>query len=316
MFDGKPVVISVANQKGGVGKTSVVANLAFNMTLPIFDGRSRKVLVIDTDPQANTHGRLSLDPAIGIEVARNSTGLYGVMETELRQNDCVYIHNEIVHTPYKNLDILPGSDKTEEIVGLLTIANYHNQFEVLKNCFKKSVNCLKQYDYILIDNRPAINLLVNNALAVSDYVVVPNTGTSDSIKGMIKTIKAVEFIKNYDINKDLKILGILLNQIDSRTTRANKYKNNYDIKEKSFITTINYYDAFKKAEETELPMFVYSPKSKGSIQYLEFTAEVLSELEEDFSSDNLQTAFDYLDSLDVEEYIREDSYLLDDGEVG
>lgn len=310
-----PVIISAANQKGGVAKTTTITNLAFNMTLPIFDGKSRKVLVIDVDPQANCNDRLSLRPDIEKEVTINDTGIYGVLRNELKMNDKMPLHTQIVNTPYKNLDIVPGTGLMEEMKVEITSANYPNQYKVLKNAIKKSWVELEKYDYILIDNRPAIDIVTMNTFATSHYVLIPTTTSSDDLKGLGKTINSVNRIKDYEINNDLEILGVLITRIDSRTNKIKEFEEKFkDLFGLTFMTNINSYTAFANAENSRLPMFVYDPNSKGSAQYISFTAEVLSKTEDDFTIDNLQNAFDHLDSI-ADDSIREDSYLYDEGDV-
>lgn len=311
-----PKIISIANQKGGVAKTTTVINLGFNMTLPIYDGKIRKILIIDVDPQANCNGRLSLHPEVEQRVTENDSGIYGVLRHELKRDNKMLLHTQIENTPYKNIDIVPGTSLMEEMELEISSANYPNQYNVLKNSIKKSWDHLQEYDYILIDNRPAINILTMNTLATSHYVLIPTTTSTDDLKGLGKTINAINTIVDYEINTDLQILGVLVTRIDSRTNTVKEFETNFkDLFNLTFITHINEYKAFKDAEEMQEPLFMYDPNSKGTIQLLSFTAEVLSKTEDNFNIENLKNAFDYLDNL-PNELIREDSYLYkEEGEL-
>ena len=258
-------IIAVANQKGGVGKTTTTGNLGIGLVK-----QGKKVLLIDADPQGD------LTTCMGWYDTKKLTTLATLIENYIYNKE-MNVKDSILHHK-ENLDLIPSD------LGLsaqeIPLLNTMRREEVLKNC----INEIKSnYDYILIDCMPSLGILTINALACSDSVIIPVQAHYLSAKDTAHLLGIVSQVQN-QINKDLKVGGILLTLVDNRTKLAKEVddniKNNYGKIVKYYDTQIP--NAVKVAESTTSgeSIFSYDKNSKVASAYLDFAKEVLRDVKE------------------------------------
>ena len=247
-------IVAIANQKGGVGKTTTAINLA--STLGILD---KKVLLIDSDPQANTTA------GVGISEADVEYGLY----------DCLVDKNSItkaiVETEIPNLDLLPSNI---DLVGAeIELVNKSKR----EYCLKKALKKVKDdYDYIIIDCLPSLGLLTLNALTAADSVLIPVQCEVFSLAGLGKLKRTIQGVQN-EFNNDLEIEGIILSMYDSRLRMANMVVEEVKnlISDKIFETIIHRNSKIGESPSVGKPVILYDASSKGAINFLNLATEFL-----------------------------------------
>ncbi len=200
----KPAIITVANQKGGVGKTTTVANLAAS-----FADKGKMVLVIDCDYQANVTSLLCGDQQIK-QKERSIT--YAI------KNDLT-IEDVVVGTPFKNIDIVPSNreldDLREQLVG------QPNQFKLIELLLKcKRTN---SYDIILLDTHPSLDCFFQSAIAASEYFTIPLFPEADSSRGLAHQLQVIEKVKKY-LNPSLQFLGCAIVKYDRYNATHQKFE--------------------------------------------------------------------------------------------
>ncbi|TNJ46109.1 ParA family protein [Tamlana fucoidanivorans] len=248
-------VIAIANQKGGVGKTTTSINLAASLGV-----LEKKVLLIDADPQANATS------GIGIDVESVETGTYQLLEhSNLAQE-------AIIHTDTPNLDIIPAH------IDLVAIEIELVDKDEREYMLKKALSSIKdEYDYILIDCAPSLGLLTLNALTAADAVIIPIQCEYFALEGLgklLNTIKSVQKIHN----PDLDIEGLLLTMYDSRLRLSNqvveevqKHFNNM-----VFQTIIQRNVRLSEAPSYGETIINYDASSKGANNYLSLAKEIIT----------------------------------------
>jgi len=247
-------IISVCNQKGGCAKTTTVINVAAGLA---YEGN--KVLVIDNDYQAN------LTTSIGFKVDENS--LFTCFKGEKSLKDiikpCVALGN---------LDIVPSNlDYSNADIAL---SNVKGSKTLLKELIEKSK---LDYDYILIDCAPSLNLTVINALVASDSVIIPMEPSLFNLQGLGNLIKIIKMVqKSY--NSNLKIEGIVLTRVDSRTKLGEEFKEQLQeiFPDRLFKTQIHQSTAIVRSQIEGLPICLFDEKSKGAKEYFELVKEILN----------------------------------------
>ena len=245
-------IIGVANQKGGVGKTTTAVNLA--AALGVLE---KKVLLIDADPQANATSGL------GVEEVKFST--YNLLERSVDVMDCVQ------QTTSPNVDIIPSH--IDLVAAEIELVDRENREYMLKEALE---DARKEYDYIIIDCAPSLGLITINALTAADSVIIPIQCEYFALEGLgklLNTIKNVQVIHN----KNLDIEGLLLTMFDSRLRLSNQVVEevNMHFPEIVFETIINRNVRLSEAPSFGESILSYDAECKGSIQYLQLAEEVL-----------------------------------------
>lgn len=247
-------IIAIANQKGGVGKTTTSINLAASLGV-----LEKKVLLIDADPQANATSGL------GIDVETVELGTYQLLEHSIKAEEA------IIKTSSPNLDIIASH------IDLVAIEIELVDQDEREYMLKKAIGHLKdQYDYILIDCAPSLGLLTLNALTASDSVIIPIQCEYFALEGLgklLNTIKSVQKIHN----ANLDIEGLLLTMYDSRLRLSNQVVDEVQkhFNEMVFTTIIQRNVRLSEAPSYGESIINYDASSKGANNYLSLAHEII-----------------------------------------
>lgn len=247
------MIITVSNQKGGVGKTTTSAALAAGLSMA-----GKKVLCIDLDPQGNLGFCMGLDAESGYTVLDALKGEVPVGDAVLKTELC---------------DLL-SSDITLSSSGLEEVRREHRE-SILRDMLDP---ILKDYDYVVIDTPPALNLLTVNAYAVSDYLIIPMSSDILSLVGLSQLRETVETVKG-QLNPDLKVMGILLTRYNGRTCLARDVQEMagqlaVQMNTQVFASKIRNGVAIAEAPAHGESIFTYNPRSAAVKDYSEFVQEV------------------------------------------
>ena len=254
-------IISIINQKGGVGKTTTVINLASALSQ-----QGKKILVIDLDPQGNATTGLGLS-----NTEQSDQTIYGIL------NGTTAISNVIKKTKFDNLDLISSN---VDLSGLeVETAGDNERAFLLKVKLTAYLNDSGgSYDYILIDCPPSLSLLTVMALVSSNSLVVPLQAEFFALEGVTQLLKTIERIK-INLNPELKIRGILLTMYDKRnklSSQVEKEARDY-FKEKVYITIIPRNVRLSEAPSHGLPVLIYDKACPGSKSYFSFTDEFINQ---------------------------------------
>ena len=252
-------IISIINQKGGVGKTTTVINLAAGLSLS-----GKKILVIDLDPQGNA------TTGVGLSNLKNSEkSIYNVL------NGSKKISEVITKTNFENLDIITSN---VDLSGLeVETAGDNRRAFILKEQLMAYLNDSKgSYSHILIDCPPSLSLLTIMALVASDSLLVPLQTEFFALEGVTQLMKTIERIKN-NLNPDLSIRGILLTMYDKRNKLSGEVEKEARefFEEKVYKTVVPRNVRLSEAPSHGMPVLFYDKTCPGSKSYFSFTEEFL-----------------------------------------
>lgn len=247
-------IFSIANQKGGVGKTTTAVNLATGLAIT-----GHNVLLIDSDPQGNSTTGLGLEkrnlPSCLYDYFANKESLDKIVQT----------------TKINRLQVIPASVRLASVeVELLTVTSR----EYLLN--KGLTNLAPSYDFIIIDCPPGLGLLTVNALTAANYVLVPMQAEYYAMEGLGQLLETLDLVQK-NLNPSLSLLGIVFTMFDGRTKLAKRVmeevRNHF--KDKVFETTIPRNVRLSESPSHGMPIFLYDPYSLGANAYEKLTKEVL-----------------------------------------
>lgn len=248
-------IIALANQKGGVGKTTTTINLAASLAT-----LEKSVLVVDADPQANASSGL------GVDLKEVDCSLYECIIDHADVRDAIYT------TDINGLDIIPSHI---DLVGAeIEMLNLNDREKMIKRLLD---SIRDEYDYILIDCSPSLGLITVNALTAADSVIIPVQCEYFALEGISKLLNTIKIIKS-KLNQKLEIEGFLLTMYDSRLRLANQI---YDevkrhFQELVFKTVIQRNVKLSESPSHGLPVILYDADSTGSKNHLALAKEIIN----------------------------------------
>ena len=272
-------IISVANQKGGVGKTTTAINLAACLALS-----GQKVLIIDIDPQGNASSGL------GVNLRENQKGIYELLAGNASLDQVIY------PTEIDTLKIIPSN---VDLAGAEIELVGRDHREKILSMALNGVNA--EYEFVVIDCPPSLGLLTLNALAVSQSVLIPMQCEYYALQGLSQLLKTLKRIQK-SINPDLKVEGILLTMYDNRTLLNGQVENHVKKYFSEFLmkTIIPRNIRLSEAPSHGKPIILYANRSKGSDSYVELAQEVIQQTKGEMVSPKTEPQ-----EITYEEWIKE-----------
>ncbi len=256
-------IIAIANQKGGVGKTTTAINLSACLA-----EKEKKVLVVDVDPQGNTSSGL------GIDKMSLKNSIYQMMIGECSLEECR------IEDQFENLDVIPSNVNLAgaeiELIGI-----DHREY-ILKNQLDKIRD---QYDFILIDCPPSLSTLTVNAMTAADTVLVPIQCEFYALEGLTQLIHTINLVKQR-LNQTLDIEGVVFTMFDARTNLSLQVVENVkeNLKQNIYKTIIPRNVRLAEAPSHGVPINIYDPKSAGAEGYRELANEVIEKESNDLAA--------------------------------
>lgn len=259
----KPLrIIAIANQKGGVGKTTTVINLATALV-----AIGEKVLIVDIDPQGNASTGLGID--------RNSRAIssYDILV------DGAAVHKAVVETEVPNLYIVPS---TLDLLGVeMEIADQTNRIHRLQKALREDEKVAQDFTYVFIDCPPSLNLLTLNAMGAAHSVLVPLQCEFLALEGLSQLLETIKQVRG-SLNPDLEIQGIVFTMYDKRNNLSNQVVEDVCsfMGDKVYKTIIPRNVRLSEAPSFGKPAILYDLKCSGSQAYLKLASEIISQEKE------------------------------------
>ncbi|HCD36712.1 ParA family protein [Chlorobium phaeovibrioides] len=247
-------VIAIANQKGGVGKTTTAVNIAASLAVSEF-----RTLLIDIDPQANATSGFGIDVTDEID-----NTFYQVM---VKGGD---LQNAIIPSSLEYLDVLPSN---VNLVGMeVELVNMHEREYVMQKALR---GAREQYDYIIIDCPPSLGLITLNSLTAADSVLIPVQAEYYALEGLGKLLNTISIVRKH-LNPNLEIEGVLVTMFDSRLRLATQVDEEVRkfFKDKVYRTHIRRNVRLSEAPSHGKPALLYDAQSIGSKDYLDLVREI------------------------------------------